>query len=38
MATREIPGSSAAAAKIPPTAAAQNYLRPLSVVTTLLYI
>jgi FHS family L-fucose permease-like MFS transporter len=38
MATREIPSSSAAAANIPPTAAAQNYLRPLSVVTTLFFM
>src|ERR1700739_1461928 len=38
MATREIPGSSAAAANIRPSAAAQNYLRPLSVVTTLFFM
>ena len=38
MATREIPGSSAVAAKIPPTAVSQNYLRPLSVVTTLFFM
>jgi MFS transporter, FHS family, L-fucose permease len=38
MATREIPSSSAAAVNIPPTAAAQNYLRPLSVVTTLFFM
>ena len=38
MATREIPGSSAAAPNIPPTAVTQNYLRPLSVVTTLFFM
>ena len=38
MATREIPGSSSAAANIPSTAAASNYLRPLAVVTSLLFM
>src|SRR6201987_3199527 len=38
MATREIPGSSAAAPNIPPTAVTQNYLRPLTVVTTLFFM